>query len=170
MALRSPTQIHNYWGNYATGSLPSSSNVQTGDTAFDTSRGALVVCTAIGPVVWSVISGSGQSFVINTAIPGSHSNNTVDIFAGIYLPQTMTLSATSQVLVHCPAAGRQAQITLVDLTGVTQATFTSAVAAGDEYLVAPVSGTPTLVAGWYNIGLNSLAGGTVNSHGLYLTI
>ena len=58
MALRSPTQTHSYWGSYASGSLPTSSNVQVGDTAFDTTLGSLVVCTAIGPVVWTAVGGS----------------------------------------------------------------------------------------------------------------
>lgn len=55
MATRSPTQFHSFWGPYATAGLPAGSDVQVGDTAFDTTLGALVVCTAIGPVVWSAV-------------------------------------------------------------------------------------------------------------------
>lgn len=40
-----------YLGAYATGSLPTGANVQVGNTAFDTTLGQLVVCTAVGPVV-----------------------------------------------------------------------------------------------------------------------
>jgi len=56
VALRSPTQTHSYWGPYASGSLPTSSNVQVGDTAYDTSLGSLVVCTALAPsVAWTAV-------------------------------------------------------------------------------------------------------------------
>ena len=55
MALRSPTPFHSYWGSYPTVSLPTDANVQVGDTAFDSTLGQLVVCTAIGPVTWSSV-------------------------------------------------------------------------------------------------------------------
>ena len=55
MATRSPTQTHAYWGVFPTINLPASANVEVGDTAFDTTLGALVVCTAVGPVVWSAV-------------------------------------------------------------------------------------------------------------------
>jgi hypothetical protein len=57
MATRSPTPFHNYHGAYATGSLPSGANVEVGDTAFDTTLNVSVVCTAIGPVVWTTVGG-----------------------------------------------------------------------------------------------------------------
>jgi hypothetical protein len=59
MALRSPTSFHSNWGSYSTVSLPTSADVQVGDTAFDTDLGQLVVCTAIGPVVWTAVGGGG---------------------------------------------------------------------------------------------------------------
>jgi len=59
MAVRSPTQTHSFWGAYATGSLPTSGSVEVGDTAFDTTLGQLVVCTATGPVVWNPVGGGG---------------------------------------------------------------------------------------------------------------
>ena len=59
MATRSPTQTHAYWGVFPTASLPTSANVEVGDTAFDTTLGALVVCTAVGPVAWTAVGGGG---------------------------------------------------------------------------------------------------------------
>lgn len=53
MATRSPTPFHSYHGAFATVSLPTSASVEVGDTAFDTTLGVLVVCTAVGPVVWT---------------------------------------------------------------------------------------------------------------------
>lgn len=57
MALRSPTQTHSFWGEHPTSSLPSSTEeVQVGDTAFDSTIGQLVVCTASLPaVVWEPV-------------------------------------------------------------------------------------------------------------------
>jgi hypothetical protein len=59
MATRSPTQTHAYWGVFPTASLPTSANVEVGDTAFDATLGTLVVCTAVGPVVWTAVGGGG---------------------------------------------------------------------------------------------------------------
>lgn len=64
MALRSPTQTHAYWGVFPTASLPTSANVEVGDTAFDTTLGALVVCTAVGPVAWTAVGGGGGGGVL----------------------------------------------------------------------------------------------------------
>jgi hypothetical protein len=61
MATRSPTLYHSTWGAYPTASLPTSSAVQVGDTAYDTTLGALVVCTATGPVTWGSVGGGGGS-------------------------------------------------------------------------------------------------------------
>ena len=59
MALRSPTLYHSFWGAYPTVSLPTSTSVEVGDTAYDTTLGQLCVCTSIGPVVWTPIGGGG---------------------------------------------------------------------------------------------------------------
>lgn len=63
MATRSPTPFHSSWGAFPTVSLPTSSIVQVGDTAFDTTLGQLVVCTAVGSVVWTAVGGGGGSSV-----------------------------------------------------------------------------------------------------------
>lgn len=108
---------------------------------------------------------------INTALAGTHNNATPVLFAAVYVPQTMTLGPTAEGLIHLPAAGRQGALTLETIPGgVTVATFRTQVSVGDEYLTATLVGGPvTLASGWYNIGLASLAGGSVNAHGLYLT-
>lgn len=59
MATRSPTPFHSFWGGFPTASLPNGPELEVGDTAFDTTLGQLVVCTAVGPVVWSVVGGGG---------------------------------------------------------------------------------------------------------------
>lgn len=58
MATRSPTPFHSFWGAYPTVSLPTSAEVEVGDTAYNSTLGSLVVCTAVGPVVWSPVGGS----------------------------------------------------------------------------------------------------------------
>lgn len=172
MALRSPTQTHNYWGFYATGSLPSSSpNIQIGDTAYDTSINQLVVCTAVSPVVWSSVG--SMLFPVSFPLTASHSNGSPNIFAAIYLP-ACTLAAGSTALVDLPANGRQAELTLVDLSGVTVATWTSTVRGiaplnPAQYQQVPITSGGVIAGGWYNIGIESLSGGSVNAHGLYLT-
>ena len=62
MALRSPVNAHNFWGEYSTTALlpgvPSTEgNLQTGDTAYVAATSSLYVCTDITPgsVVWSEI-------------------------------------------------------------------------------------------------------------------
>jgi hypothetical protein len=45
----------NYLGAYTTGNLPTGGDILVGDTAFDLTLGQLVVCIAVGPVVWSAI-------------------------------------------------------------------------------------------------------------------
>jgi hypothetical protein len=51
--IQGPPGNTSYLGAYATGQLPTSAAV--GDTAFDLTLGQLVVCTSIGPVVWSAV-------------------------------------------------------------------------------------------------------------------
>lgn len=106
---------------------------------------------------------------LTLALTFSHSNTTPEAFAGVYLRSSVTLGAGSEVLVHLPAAGREAEVRLVDLAGTPVASWQSGVATGDEYQAVPVTGTPTLAAGWYNIDITSLSGGAVNIHGMYLT-
>jgi len=91
------------------------------------------------------------------------------LFAALYLPPC-TLSVGSQALIHLPAAGRQGELTLEDLSGTTVATWTSPVSVGPVYQPVPLAAPVVLAGGWYNIGLASLAGGSVNVHGLYLTV
>ena len=55
MATRSPTQFHSFWGAYITALLPTSAEVEVGDTAFDSTLNQLVVCTSVGPVVWTPV-------------------------------------------------------------------------------------------------------------------
>lgn len=56
--LRVPTQPLSFWGSFAQVDLPTGSGVERGDTAFDTTIGQHVVCTAVNPVVWSPSAGS----------------------------------------------------------------------------------------------------------------
>ena len=51
--IQGPPGNTSYLGAYVTGQLPTSAAV--GDTAFDLTLGQLVVCTSIGPVVWSAV-------------------------------------------------------------------------------------------------------------------
>jgi hypothetical protein len=64
VALRSPTNTHSFWGSYLFGALPTSANVQVGDTAYATDTATYYVCSAIGPVVWSAVGGGGGSPII----------------------------------------------------------------------------------------------------------
>ena len=63
MATRSPTQTHSYWGSFASGSLPTSADVEVGDTAFDATVGQLVVATSVSPVVWTAVGAVGPTQV-----------------------------------------------------------------------------------------------------------
>ena len=63
MATRSPTQTHSYWGSFASGSLPTSTDVEVGDTAFDATVGQLVVATSVSPVVWTAVGAVGPTQV-----------------------------------------------------------------------------------------------------------
>lgn len=55
MALRSPTPFHSFWGAYITALLPTSAEVEVGDTAFDSTLNQLAICTAVGPVAWTPV-------------------------------------------------------------------------------------------------------------------
>lgn len=180
MATRSPTEHHAYWGNtFATyadlpnvaGATIQSATLEDGDTAFIPATDLLYVCTdsTLGAAVWQVVGAQSQSFPQTHPLTHAHSNNTVSLFAALYLP-ACTLAATSTALVHLRMAGRQAEITLVDLSNVTRATWTSTAAAAPEYQSVPLTSGGVLAGGWYNIGLDSRSGGEVNAHGLYLTV
>ena len=80
MALRSPVNAHNFWGEYSTTALlpgvPSTEgNLQTGDTAYVAATSLLYVCTdnTPGSVVWTEVAGITEitGDVTTTAGPGS---------------------------------------------------------------------------------------------------
>ena len=109
MATRSPTQTHAYWGVFPTINLPASANVEVGDTAFDATLGTLVVCTAVGPVVWTAVGGGGGITQLTgdvVAGPGSGSQAaTVKSFGGkIHWVVEGGLYATLQAAVNAASA------------------------------------------------------------------
>lgn len=58
------------WGAYATVDLPSGSDVQVGEVAFDTTIGQLVVCTSVNPVVWTSTGGASVTATRVIHTPG----------------------------------------------------------------------------------------------------
>lgn len=136
MALRSPTQTHSYWGPYASGSLPTSSDVQVGDTAYDTSLGSLVVCTALAPsVTWTAV-GSTPPASPTTAIQF----NNAGAFGG---SADLTYDATTQtvLLQDTSALGTRQYIEMV--TGVGLGPGPS-ITLAEEDTVGAVTGSLTL--------------------------
>ena len=101
MARRSNTQFHSYWGAYATGSLPATTNVEVGDTAYDLTLNKLVVCTAVAPgptVVWATVgttttpASPADSVQFNNAGAfGGSANFTYDSAANSVLLQDTTV-------------------------------------------------------------------------------
>ena len=172
MATRSPTQTHSYWGNYATGSLPASSNVQVGDTAYDTTQSTLVVCISLAPVVWGAV-GSGPvpaSGVIDLALNGSAANLSPTFVGAVYIPSTRTLAATSRAWIGVSGANQSVKLELLNTAAVVKATFQNLSATGfvDATITTPAQ---VLAAGWYDILLTAnTSGSTAFARGLYLTV
>lgn len=70
--IQGPPGNTSYLGAYVTGQLPTSAAV--GDTAFDLTLGQLVVCTSIGPVVWSAVGGGSGPAPQRPPIDANHTN------------------------------------------------------------------------------------------------
>jgi hypothetical protein len=129
MATRSPTQTHAYWGVFPTINLPASANVEVGDTAFDATLGTLVVCTAVGPVVWTVVGGGGESLALDpvrvataAALPASsYAAGVLTALSGgslntVGIDGVTTLALADRVLVKDEASGLKNQVyTVTDL-------------------------------------------------------
>jgi hypothetical protein len=167
MALRSPTQIHSFWGVFATAGLPATANVEVGDTAFDTSRVALVVCTAVGPVVWSVV-GSGATSLSQQAISldGTATGGAVAYIGSVYLPASTTLTVAATAYIGGSLVGDTTALSLAPVGGgPAVAAWTRTGTLGAQPLAAPAA----VVAGWYDLTLQGTAGsGVAFARGLYL--
>jgi hypothetical protein len=155
MALRSPTQIHSFWGAFATAGLPASAAVEVGDTAFDTTLGTLVVCTAVGPVVWSAVGGGVAGF--DLSFQGENTGTSPLVIGSVYLPAT-TLTVASRVLLGVVGAGTATLRLVEQATSTVVATWTQTGALTDVPLAAPTAALP---AGWYVFDLAGSAAGTV---------
>ena len=172
MATRSPTQTHSYWGNYATESLPASSNVQVGDTAYDTTQSTLVVCISLAPVVWGAV-GSGPvpaSGVIELALNGSAAEGSPTFIGSVYIPSARTLAATSREWIGVSGANQSVKLELLDTGTNVKAVFENLSATGfvDATITTPAQ---VLNAGWYDILLTAnTAGSTAFARGLHLTV
>ncbi len=145
MALRSPTVCHSYWGAYPTVSLPTSSDVEVGDTAYDTTVGQLVACAAAGPVVWSSVGGSGSP-----SIPATQPNTFADGQA-VYFDGTNWLAAQSDAI-GTLGLGIVTNVTPTDFTVI----FSGPITLPGLY---PLEGGPgALVPGQYYFVSASAAG------------
>ena len=165
MATRSPTPFHSFWGAYATGGLPTSGEVEVGDTAFDTTLGQLVVCTAVGPVVWTSVGGGVTGVML--ALGGTATGGAVAYISAVYLPAGITLTAASQAYIGGSAIGDSTTLSLVAIGGgPALATWTISGTLG----VATVAGPPVVIpAGWYDLTLQETANsGVAFARGLYL--
>lgn len=156
MATRSPTQTHAYWGVFPTINLPASANVEVGDTAFDATLGTLVVCTAVGPVVWTAVGGGGGITELTgdvVAGPGTGSQvATVEGLQGSPVSATAPtsnqilqwISGTSEWTPTANGVGLGSKVLLV-VEGGAYATIQAAInaaAAHDVILVGPKAVNP----------------------------
>jgi len=139
MALRSPVNAHNFWGEYSTTALlpgvPSAEgNLQTGDTAYVAATSSLYVCTdkTPGSVVWTEI-GSG----------GGITELTQDVLAG---PGSGSQAATVQGM------GGATTKTHFVIEGGAYATLQAAVDAASANDVIMVG--PKATGDWGNVLLN----------------
>lgn len=104
MATRSPSNFHNFWGQYSNiASLPgvpsAEANLQTGDTAYTTDTNTLYVCTddTPGSVVWSE---SGITELTGDVEAGPGSGSQAATVVGIQNnPVSATTPNTGDVLV-----------------------------------------------------------------------
>lgn len=169
MAVRSPTQTHNYWGTYATGALPTSANVEVGDTAFDLTLGQMVVCTAVGPVVWSAIGGGASPIhvALETTATGA-----LPWYAGsLYLDSAQTIRAASRALIGGATAGETALLELRRFTG--GALLCSFAPGAGTFQDVPLSGgvdVPVPASDWYDLYLSETGGGTALARGLLIVL
>lgn len=153
MATRSPTQFHSFWGAYITALLPTSAEVEVGDTAFDSTLNQLVVCTAVGPVVWTPVGdGQGVTSVGGTA-PISSSGGTTP---------TISISAATPL-----AAGSMSAADKAKLDGITAGAAVASVGA-----TAPITSsggtTPTIGLGTVGIANGGTGLTTVPANGQLL--
>ena len=165
MATRSPTPFHSYHGAYATVSLPTTANVEVGDTAFDTTLGLLVVCTAVGPVVWTPVGGGGGALQ-SLSLDGTATGGAVAYIGSVYLPTGAALTVSATAYIGGSLVGDTTVLTLTPIAGgPATVTWTHAGTLGTEPLAAPAA----VPAGWYDITLQGTAGsGTAFARGLYL--
>ena len=164
MALRSPTQTHSYWGPYASRSLPTSTDVEVGDTAFDTSLGSLVVCTALAPsVTWTAV---GLPIILS--LDGTSAATIATNVGGVYIPNEITLGVNAQARLGTSGTAQTVTLQLLDATtSVVAATFSASITG---FASVAVTGTPALSAGWYDIVLTADAKAQAFARGLYLTV
>jgi hypothetical protein len=132
--------------------------------------GALGLLAAV-PTNGQIPIGNGTNFTlgfppISTALNGSSPTSTSTFIGAVYVPASITLSATSRAYIGTSNAG-VVTLTLQTPAAVTAATFTSASITGFADVL--ITGTPTLAAGWYNIVLTADAViTTAFARGLYL--
>ena len=153
MALRSPTAFHSYWGAFATGSLPSSSDVQVGDTAYDTTLGLPVVCSSIGPVVWSTAvgptgptgpTGPGAYSIAQTNSGTNYPHTTWEVFGAD--PYTIDPDPLKTRTFRCVAAaplGFTTEVRLTDLSAPNGAQLCSVTTNSTTPVALSVTFIPT---------------------------
>ena len=158
----------NQLGSYETGDLPTDSTIELGDTAFDRTVGQLVVCTAIGPVVWSPV---GVASPIHVALEAT-ATGALPWYAGsVYLDSTQTIRAASRALIGGATAGETALLELRRFTG--GALLCSFAPAAGTFQDVPLSGgvdVPVPASDWYDLYLSETGGGTALARGLLIVL
>lgn len=156
MALRSPTQVHSYWGPYATGGLPAGADVEVGDTAFDTTLGQLVVCTAVGPVVWTAVGGGGGVSGVTASAPLASSGGAtpdISLTAGSAINDVLTWDGAQWVSSAPPLTRQMLSLngaatggTVAYIGGVYLPTGITLTAASQAYIGGSAIGDSTTLS------------------------
>jgi hypothetical protein len=166
--IQGPPGNTSYLGAHVTGQLPTSAAV--GDTAFDLTLGQLVVCTSIGPVVWSPVGG-GSASPIHVALEAT-ATGALPWWAGsVYLDSTQTIRAASRALIGGATAGETALLELRRFTG--GALLCSFAPAAGTFQDVPLSGgvdVPVPASDWYDLYLSETGGGTALARGLLIVL